>query len=117
MLEAFPSFQPAPARVVVANAFSSLRDAGAHSGTPRIFTYMMPDIWNNVKNIARDRALLLVHSDADSVNPIAMGRRIFEAAREPKQMAALHGFKHNALYKNPDEQWWTPVVRFLRGER
>lgn len=118
MLDALPSFQPAPACVVVANAFSSLRDAGVHRGTPRILIYMTPDVWNNVKNISRNRApLLLIHSDADTVNPIAMGQRIFQAAPEPKQMVVLHGFKHNDLYKNPSEQWWAPVLQFLQGKK
>jgi alpha-beta hydrolase superfamily lysophospholipase len=118
MLESLPSFHPMPACVVVANAFSSLRDLGVHRGTPRILTYMMPDVWNNVENISHDHApLLLVGSDADSVNPIAMGQRIFEAAPEPKEIVVLHGFKHNALYQNPSEQWWTAVLQFLRGEK
>lgn len=116
MLEALPSLQPEPACVVVANAFTSLRDGAVRSGTPRIFTWLMPDVWDNVKNISHEHApLLVVHSDADSVNPIAMGERIFEAAPEPKRMVVLHGFKHNALYRNPGEQWWTPVLQFLRA--
>jgi hypothetical protein len=118
MLESLPSFHPMPDCVVVANAFSSLRDLGVRRGTPRIFAYMMPDVWNNVENISRNRApLLLVGSDADSVNPIAMGQRIFEAAAEPKQIVVLHGFKHNALYQDPSEQWWTAVLQFIRGEK
>lgn len=121
MLEALPSFQPVPACVVVANAFSSLRDEGKQSGglrgPLRLFLYIMPDEWNNVKNISHNRVpLLLVHSDTDSVNPIAMGQRVFRAAPEPKQMVVLHGFKHNALYKTPSKEWWTPVLRFLQGE-
>jgi len=118
MLQSLPGFRPMPACVVVANAFSSLRDAGVHRGTPRIFSYVMPDVWNNVDNVSHDHApLLVVGSDADSVNPIAMGQRIFEAAPEPKEIVVLHGFKHNALYQNPSEQWWTPVFQFLRGEK
>ena len=74
MLESLLNFHPMPACVVVANAFSSLRDLGVHRGTPRILTYMMPDVWNNVENISHAHApLLWVGSDADSVNPIAMG--------------------------------------------
>ena len=121
MLEALRSFRPAPASVVVANAFSSLRDEGKQSrslrGPLRLLLYIMPDEWNNVRNVSQNRVpLLLVHSDADSVNPIAMGRRIFEAAPQPKQMIVLHGFKHNALYKDPNERWWLPILQFLRGE-
>jgi fermentation-respiration switch protein FrsA (DUF1100 family) len=120
MLQALPNFQPVPACVVVANAFSSLRDEGKQSsalqGPLRLLLYIMPDEWNNVKNISHNRVpLLLIHSDVDSVNPIAMGQRIFQAAPEPKQMVVLHGFKHNALYKSPSEDWWNSVLQFLRG--
>jgi uncharacterized protein len=118
MLESLPSFRPMPACVVVANAFSSLRDLGVRRGTPRIAVSMVPDVWDNVKNISRDRApLLVVSSDADSVNPVAMGQQIFEAAPEPKQFVVLHGFKHNALYQNPSEDWWNPALQFLQGKQ
>jgi len=116
MLEALPRLQPPPACAVVANAFTSLRDAGAHAGTPKIFTYMMPDVWDNAKNITHDHVpLLVIHSDTDTVNPIAMGQKNFRAAPEPKQMVVLHGFKHNDLYRNPSEQWWNPALQFLKG--
>jgi alpha-beta hydrolase superfamily lysophospholipase len=118
MLEALPDFRPTPACVVVANAFSSLREAGAHRGTPRLLVSMMPDAWNNVKNIEHTRSpLMLVHSDADLVNALAMGQQIFQSAPEPKEMVIQHGFKHNALYKEPNDEWWTPVLRFLYGEK
>jgi fermentation-respiration switch protein FrsA (DUF1100 family) len=60
--------------------------------------------------------LLVVYSDADKVNPPAMGQRIFESAPEPKQLAVLHGFPHNALYRTPTDDWWAPVLRFLRSQ-
>jgi len=117
MLESVADFRPAPACVVVAGAFSSLRDAGARRGSPRFVLYMIPDIWDNVEAVSRNHApLLVVHSDADSVNPVAMGQRIFAAAADPKQMVVLHGLSHNAPYMNPTEEWWRPVVAFLRGE-
>jgi alpha-beta hydrolase superfamily lysophospholipase len=118
MTEGLAMFQPPPACVVVANAFSSLRDAGMHRGTPRIFVYMTPDMWNSVKNISSARApVLVIGSDADTVNPIGMGERIFAAAPVPKQMIVVHGFKHNALYQSPSEEWWGPVLEFLRDEK
>jgi len=117
LLESLPSFRPLPSCAVVANAFSSLRDAGRKHGSASIWLYAIPDAWNNLKNAKRVPVpLLVVYSDADRVNPSDMGRRIFEAAPEPKQVAALHGFSHNALYKAPTEEWWAPVLRFLQPQ-
>jgi uncharacterized protein len=115
MLESVSHFRPPPSCVVVANAFSSLRDAGRKRGTSSILLYAIPDAWDNVENAKLVRIpLLVVYSDADRVNPPAMGQRIFDSAPEPKQLAVLHGFPHNALYRTPTEDWWAPVLRFLQ---
>jgi len=116
LLESLPHFRPPPSCVVVANAFSSLKDQGRKRGTSRALLYLIPDAWDNVKNVKLVRVpLLLVYSDADTVNPPDMGRQIFESAPEPKQLAVLHGFPHNALYRAPTEEWWAPVLRFLHS--
>lgn len=117
MLESVSRFRPPPSCVVVANAFSSLRDAGRERGTSRLLLYVIPDAWNNVKNAKRSQLrLLVVYSDADKVNPPAMGHRIFDSAPEPKQIAILHGFRHNALYLTPTDDWWAPVLRFVHSQ-
>ncbi|MFY9911918.1 MAG: alpha/beta fold hydrolase [Candidatus Sulfotelmatobacter sp.] len=114
MLESVNRFSPPPSCVVVANAFSSLRDAGRKRGSSTILLYMIPDAWDNIKNIRRLNAPLLVaYSDADQVNPPDMGQRIFDSALQPKELVVLHGFPHNALYRTPTDDWWAPVLRFL----
>jgi len=60
---------------------------------------------------------LVVHSDADQMNPIWMGERIYQAAPEPKQFVALHGLSHIASHAGPIEQWWTPVIAFIKKPR
>jgi uncharacterized protein len=116
LLESAPRFTPPPACVVVANAFSSLRDEGRNHGTNAILLYAIPDAWDNVENIKHLHIpLLVVYSDADTVNPPAMGRGIFDAASQPKQQVLLHGFPHNALYSTPSNDWWAPALRFLQS--
>ncbi len=39
--------------------------------------------------------LLMIHADADTIIPYALGRRLFEAANEPKQFITLVGRDHN----------------------
>lgn len=117
LLESLPHFRPSPSCVVVANTFSSLRDAGRRRGTSRALLYLIPDAWDNVKHVKLVRVpLLVVYSDADTVNPPDMGQQIFESAPEPKQLAVLHGVPHNALYRAPTEEWWAPVLRFLHSQ-
>lgn len=117
MLESIAHFNSRPACVVVGSAFSSLRDAGRKRGTSPFLLYAIPDVWDNVENVRHLRSpLLVIYSDADTVNPPAMGQRIFEAAPEPKQLAVLHGFPHNALYQSPTDDWWAPVLRFLKSQ-
>jgi uncharacterized protein len=118
MLSAIAGFKPQPTCVVVANAFSSLRDLGVRGGAPRVLMAVVPDYWDNVINVTSVRSpLLVVRSDADSVVPAAMGGRIFEAASEPKRLLLVHGFRHNALYRTPTMGWWAPVLKFIEGER
>ena len=116
MLDSVGKFRPAPSCIVVASAFSSRRDSAEyHWKIPRLFMKVVPDPWDNVHNVSQVRSSLLVlHSDADQVNPPWMGQRIFEAAPAPKQLTVVHGLRHNAAYKSPGVQWWEPVIQFVR---
>lgn len=117
LLQSLPRLSPPPACVVVANAFSSLRGAGRKRGTSVFLLYAIPDAWDDIENAKLVRVpLLVVYSDADTVNPPDMGQSIFQAAPEPKQLAVLHGFPHNALYRTPSDGWWAPVLRFLQAQ-
>ncbi len=55
------------------------------------------------------RPLLVVHSRADSVVPIADGYRIFETASEPKAMVALDGADH-LLSRREDAAYVADVI-------
>jgi alpha-beta hydrolase superfamily lysophospholipase len=118
LLDVAPRFTPAPDCVIVASAFTSLRAFAVVHGTPAWVMAMVPDDWDNEKAIAHLRApLLIVHSRADRTNPFWMGERLYAAAPQPKHFAPLTGFRHNAPYMTPNEAWWTPAMRFIRGDR
>lgn len=114
MLEAAPHFSSPPAGVVVANAFASLRSYANRNMFYRILAHAIPDWWDNVKSVQNIHAPLLVtHSDTDDVNPVADARKIFAAARQPKTLVILRGYKHNALYQSPSGEWWSAVLTFM----
>jgi hypothetical protein len=116
MLAAIPGFTTPPDGVIVANAFSSLRDFGKRSG----FFYGLlaetaPDWWNNVKSVQKVKSpILIIHSRSDTVNPLSGAQKIYAKAPQPKQLAILQAHGHNDLYRKPTLDWWTPAFAFMK---
>ena len=112
LLSALPSMDPPPSRLVIAAAFSSVRDL-VHKTfrVPNVVCMLIPDRWNNVRAARNLRVpALVLHSQDDHADPIWMGKAVFDAIPDHKQMVTLHGFQHNS-YKNA--AWWAPVISFL----
>ncbi len=116
MLAAEPRLDPQPAGVIVADSFSSLKDFWAAHGANRLLLAVTPVWWDNVKAVRKVRApLLVVQSDADKMTPLEQGERVYAAAGQPKQLAVVHGFKHNGLRFHTSDVWWGPVLAFVRS--
>ena len=115
MLEAIDRWTPAPAGAVVAASYSSAREGAVAFGlVPRWLTFLLPDLWNNVRDVRKlKQPLLVLQSDADQLFPVSMARAIHDAAMVPKQLVILRGFDHEAGHRNPTDVYWAPVVRFL----
>ena len=47
--------------------------------------------------------------------PFAQGRRVFEAAPEPKRFFAIPGASHNDTYLVGGEPYWRAIAEFLEG--
>jgi hypothetical protein len=43
-----------------------------------------------------------------------MGERIYQAAPQPKKLVILHGLQHKAAYIGRIEEWWAPVIAFIK---
>jgi fermentation-respiration switch protein FrsA (DUF1100 family) len=61
------------------------------------------------------RPLLVLHGDRDEIVPFAQGRRVFEAAPEPKTFFAIPGAHHNDTYMVGGDAYWAALARFLEG--
>jgi uncharacterized protein len=57
--------------------------------------------------------LLVLHGERDEIVPFAQGRRVFEAAPEPKRFHAIPGAGHNDTYLAGGEAYWDVVREFL----
>ena len=61
-----------------------------------------------------DAPLLVLHGDRDGVVPIDAGRRLFEAAREPKEFYVIRGVGHNDTYIAGGETYLDALRTFMR---
>ncbi|MEX1138064.1 MAG: alpha/beta hydrolase, partial [Bacteroidota bacterium] len=56
--------------------------------------------------------LLFIHGSDDSIIPIRLGRKLFEAAREPKEFHLIQGADHNDVFLVGGEHYTALVRRF-----
>ena len=100
----------APARgLVVESSFSSAPDVAAYHYPWLPVRLLMRTQLNAAEAIRRHHGpVLIVHGDADTIVPIQFGRKLFEAANEPKRFVTIPGADHNdprrpQFYKSLDQ--------------
>lgn len=85
--------------VVLEAPFTSVPDVGRHRFPIFPIKAMVADRFDSLAKIATiDAPLLVFHGSADRVVPPRFGRRLFEAAAEPKRAHVIEGAGHNDLY-------------------
>jgi hypothetical protein len=57
--------------------------------------------------------LLVLHGERDEIVPLSQGRRLFEAAGEPKRMFVIPGAGHNDTYAAGVDAYWRVLREFL----
>ena len=115
LLDAIAHWRPQPSGVVFVASYSSARDGAVAFGLiPRWATFLLPDLWNNVRDTRNlTQPLLVMQSDADQLFPVSMAQAVYDAATVPKQIVVLHGYRHEDGHEHPTDEYWMPVVRFL----
>jgi fermentation-respiration switch protein FrsA (DUF1100 family) len=109
---------PAPAGIILAEAFTSLREAAGRVARPAPFlARVLPDVWKTRENVARlEIPLLIIHSTGDALFPVAMAEQLFAAARAsgaPAQLEVLEGLAHNSPYLTVPEDYWQAIRQFI----
>jgi fermentation-respiration switch protein FrsA (DUF1100 family) len=102
-----------PGALVLASTFSSVPDLGAEL-YPLLPIRLLARIrYDTLERLARiDCPLLLIHSRDDDIIPYHHGRRLFEAARTPKQFIEMTG-SHNEGFVFAREDWVRQLDGFL----
>jgi fermentation-respiration switch protein FrsA (DUF1100 family) len=103
-----------PCRALVLEApFTSVPDMArvVFPFLPRSFVRTQYD---NLDKVRRLRVpLLVLHGERDEIVPFAQGRRLFEAAPEPKRFFPIPGAGHNDTYLVGGDAYWRTVAEFL----
>ena len=57
--------------------------------------------------------LLMLHGDRDDLVPIQAGRRLFDAAKDPKEFHTIVGAGHNDTYLVGGKAYWDAMSSFI----
>ncbi len=116
LLEGASAFGDSFDGVALIAGYTSAREASIARGVlPQWLSLVLPDLYNNVRQVRHlNRPLLVVHSADDQRLPAGMAERVFRAANEPKRLVMLEGLKHNAMVHGHAAQYLAPVVEFVR---
>lgn len=101
-----------PSGVILESPFLSVR-AMANRTVPGS-GFLFKTRFDSLEKIGRLRtALLILHGDADEVVPYEHGRRLWEAAAEPKAFYTIPDAHHNDTYLVGGNDYWEAWRRFL----
>jgi fermentation-respiration switch protein FrsA (DUF1100 family) len=82
--------------LVLENAFTSLPDVAAYHYPWAPVRLLMRNRLRSIDKIGEFKGpILQAHGDADTIIPYELGRRLFEAANEPKTFISIPGGDHN----------------------
>lgn len=73
------------------------------------------DRFHNLRHIRHVRApVLVIHGTEDEVIPVSHGRRLYEAAGQPKQALWIEGAHHNDVPLVAGARYWSTLAAFGR---
>ncbi len=105
-----------PAALILETPFTSIRDMAKVALPFLPVGSLLQTKYDSLTKIREIRApLLILHGDRDDVVPYEQGRRLYEAANEPKTFYAIRGARHNDTYIVGDRAYFNAWARFLEG--
>jgi fermentation-respiration switch protein FrsA (DUF1100 family) len=105
------------AALIVESGFTSVRDMGriATPFVPGPLYGIMSHRFDSIGKIAQVQSpVLVVHGTQDDLVPVEMGRRLYEAAPEPKRWAAVEGGGHDDLALAEGGAAYDRIAAFVR---
>jgi fermentation-respiration switch protein FrsA (DUF1100 family) len=81
---------------------------------PFLFDWRPKVPYDNIGKIGQVRVpVMVIHGEDDEIIPLDMGRRVFEAAAEPKEFYLIPGSHHNDTYLVGGKAYFERLRRFI----
>lgn len=101
--------------LIAQSTFTSIPDVATFR-FPIVPKFLIGTKMASVARIAKAKMpKLIVHSPADEVIPYELGRRLYEAAAEPKQFYEVPGAGHNETALVGGAAYWNALREFVRS--
>ena len=109
-----PPARESLAGLILESTFTSLADmADLHFPLPLAGKTVRGKL-DSLSRIGRIKApLLILHGDRDDLVPLSLGRRLYEAAPEPKEFVTLKGAGHNDTYPVAGRPYFDKLRSFV----
>jgi len=105
-----------PAGLILESTFSSVPDMAAKLYPMFPVRLLSRFEYGTAEYVAAVKCpVMVIHSAEDDIIPFKLGRRVFEAAGEPKRFVQIHG-SHNSGFMESDGVY-TPALRKFLSER
>jgi fermentation-respiration switch protein FrsA (DUF1100 family) len=103
-----------PLAMVLVSPFASVRDMANLTLPFPPAGWLVRNHYDSISRIRQiDVPILVIHGDQDETVPISQGRKLYEAANQPKRFQTLEGAAHNDTYEVAGEQYWGAIESFL----
>jgi fermentation-respiration switch protein FrsA (DUF1100 family) len=97
--------------LILENTFTSLPDVAAYHFPWLPVRALLRTRLDSISKIGRYLGpLLQCHGTADTIVPLSLGRRLFDAAHEPKRLVVIEGGDHNDARRG---QWLAALDEFF----
>lgn len=101
--------------LVVQSSFTSIADMAGEvlPFVPRFAIRTKMDSLSKIASVSCPK--LFIHSQADEIVPYRLGRRLFDAARAPKEFYEVKGASHNLMYEIGGAPYYEALRTFINS--
>ena len=100
--------------IIIESAFTSTKDMSKKIFPFNTVSFLLPANYNNLEKIGKiNMPKLIIHGQDDEIVPFEMGRRLFEASKEPKYFYPINGAGHNDASIVGGERYFKVVADFV----
>ncbi|MCY4365136.1 MAG: alpha/beta hydrolase [Chloroflexi bacterium] len=108
------ALQQRPFGMILYSPFTSISDLGRDLYPYSPIRFLAGKRFDSLSRIAQYRGpLLVIHGAADEIIPVDHGRRLYQAANQPKSFHEIPGARHNDGMGEAGTETWTVIQEYL----